>query len=222
MIKQLSYVYGYVYLFGCKITKDPYILEEAHALRCWQLCGMVITSPVASTNDKVIFYLSSDVIFTALNIEYLIYGPDLWGSSSIFLSQNWFQRSHYEASCRWNGKMTRLRLLIARILMIYQHFVVQIVLSVLNNGSPKLSLGSFFSNLGYALLTNKLIYTLKDMIKSIIILFNQINFDKVNQWHSEVLCYLKPFWKLSAILNTEHTTILPPKLFFIYGVWTCI
>ena len=37
----------------------------------------------------------------------------------------------------------------------------------------KESLGPFYSNLGYELLTKNLIYTLKDMMKSIIILFNQ-------------------------------------------------
>ena len=63
-------------------------------------------------------------------------------------------------------------------MVIYQHlsFVVHIVLSVLNNGSPK---GPFYSNLGYGLLTNKLIYTFKGMMKLIIILFNQINCDKL-------------------------------------------
>ena len=29
-------------------------------------------------------------------------------------------------------------------------------------------------------------------------------------------------WKLSAILKSEQTTILPPKLFFIHEVWTYI
>ena len=29
-------------------------------------------------------------------------------------------------------------------------------------------------------------------------------------------------YKLSAILKSEQTTILPPKLFFIYDEWTCI
>ena len=55
---------------------------------------------------------------------------------------------------------------------------MHIVLPVLNNGSPKGSLGSFYSNLGYGLLTNRLMGTLKDMMKLIITLFNQINCDK--------------------------------------------
>ena len=40
-------------------------------------------------------------------------------------------------------------------------FALHIVLPVLNNGSPKGSLGSFYSNLGYGLLTNKQLVHLK-------------------------------------------------------------
>ena len=38
----------------------------------------------------------------------------------------------------------------------------------------------FYSNLGHGLLTNMLLYTLKDTMKSIIILFNQITCDKIS------------------------------------------
>ena len=69
---------------------------------------------------------------------------------------------------------------IAWIMMIYLHasLSVHIVLPVLNNRSLKGSLGPFYSNLGYGLLTNRFMCTLKDMMKLIITLFNQINCDK--------------------------------------------
>ena len=65
---------------------------------------------------------------------------------------------------------------IARIIVKYLHssFAVHIVLPVLSNGSPKGSLGPFYSNHGYGLLTKKLMLTLKDIMKSNIILFNQL------------------------------------------------
>ena len=82
---------------------------------------------------------------------------------------------------------------------IYLHssLSVHIILPVLNNGSPKGSLGPFYSNLGHGLLTNRLMRTLKDMIKLIIILFNQINCDKDYFLNNNILrfyafgCYLE-------------------------------
>ena len=43
---------------------------------------------------------------------------------------------------------------------IHSSLSVHIVLLVLNNGSPKRSLRPFYSNLGYGLLTNRLMCTL--------------------------------------------------------------
>ena len=114
-----------------------------------------------------------------MNMEYLIYGPDLsWalstysyiknGSNDLIILIDEDKRKH---------DICKLLLLIAQIMVIYQHssFALHIVLPVIfNNGSPKGSLGPFYSNLGYGLLTNKV----KDMMKSINILFNQIYCDK--------------------------------------------
>ena len=52
---------------------------------------------------------------------------------------------------------------LARIMLINLHssFAVHIVLPVLNSGSLKGSLGPFYSNLGYGLLPNRLMCTLK-------------------------------------------------------------
>ena len=105
-------------------------------------------------------------------------------SSSIDIVWKCFQQYHYTIFF-WRYKRIKIfsRLLlmhIAWIMEIYLHLslFVHIVLPVLNNGSPKGSLGPFYSNLGYGLLANRLMHTLKDVMKLIITLFNQINCDK--------------------------------------------
>ena len=91
-----------------------------------------------------------------------------------------FQQSHYMIFFpRYKRIMIFSGLLlmhIAWIMEIYLHssLFVHIVLPVLNNESP---MGAVYSNLGYELLTNRLMCALKDMMK-LINSFNQINCDK--------------------------------------------